>query len=683
MNYYFKTFFSLSLLFLLAPDANATDIRMKFGKIAKKHLEMSSYELDANASAVVLAEEGKSYFNYDQIEGFQVVFERHVRIKIFNKNGYDWANEEILIYHDRGDKEVVTDLKGYTYNLVNGKIVKEKLTKAGIFKESYSSNWDKVKFAMPGVKEGSVIEYSYKITSDFKTLLRDWEFQKSIPVIWSEYEVEIPEYFYYLTISQGYEPFIVNEQSNSTGYFSYISKSEPEQPTFSGAFKRELQNHSVSYNISKRRWAAKDIPALKPEKYITTIDDYILKLEFQLANIQFPGSLPENILGSWEEVEQKLLNADGFGKHIRSYDFLQEELGEIFAEAKTPEEKMKMVHTFISDHFQWNESSGLMADDIEKAFAKGEGSASEINLLLIAMLREAGLQAEPVIMSTRENGKVHMIYPIISKFNYVIAHVNINGKEYFVDATEPILPCGMLPSRCLNRKGRLVADNNSRWIAIDPEEKYSRTTTAQFDIDANGRMKGSLEISSDGYSSLVKREILQKFSKRSYIGTVKRIEPEWSIHDFQVRNVHDFSGPLHEKYKITINETVPGSDMIYLNPIVVGREKENPFLMEGRSYPVDLEYPEERIYIAKFTVPEGYQIEDVPESTLQSLPGKAAEFDYSVTADGDMIEISSKISINKEQFLPAEYASLRKFYGNIVAKHAEVIVLKKINYERQ
>ena len=181
--------------------------KVKFGKISQEELEMNYSSLDSSANAVVLADFGDTRIDYVSNSGFQLVFTRHRRIKIFNSTGYDWADVMVPLYHDGGDRESISQIKGYTYNLEDGKVVKTKLKNEGKFTEEYDENHQIHKFTLPNVKEGSVIEYTYRITSDFIFNLQDWRFQSSIPTIWSEYKVEIPEYFFYKPLSQGYYPF--------------------------------------------------------------------------------------------------------------------------------------------------------------------------------------------------------------------------------------------------------------------------------------------------------------------------------------------------------------------------------------------------------------------------------------------------------------------------------------------
>lgn len=650
--------------------------KMKFGKVDEKDIKMKSYDKDTSASAVVLADVGQSYFQFDQQNGFQVVFDRHVRIKIFDKSGYEWANSEIETYHTTKNKEDVVTLKGYTYNLKGGKVIKSKLEKDHIFEEEVSDNRAKVKFTMPDVKEGSVIEYTYKIKSDVITFLRTWEFQKSIPVIWSEYEIKVPEYFHYLTIASGYEPFLINEHSRENGTLTINTKSR----TGWNVVKTNFNSSNVNYLINVYHWAAQGLPALKAEKFITTTEDYLLKMEFQLASTHFPGEVSENILGTWEEIDKTLLEHSEFGRQITKSNFFKEKLTGITAGAPGPEEKMIEIYQYVVNNFNWNGKTRLFAEEsIKKVFEKGEGSSAELNLLLTAMLKEAGLDADPVIMSTRSNGKVHLTYPIISKFNNVIVNVEIDGKSYLLDGTEPLTGYNVLPPNCLNRRGRLIAKTNSRWVDIKPIERLTQFTTANYQIGPDGLLSGDVKISNGGYSAYISRKSLKKEGEEKYLEDKMTALTGWEIENFEIENAGEIDNPFKETFHFTCNNSTAMGNMMYLNPMILNQITENPFLSEERKFPVDLAAPIDETYVSSFTLPEGYQVEEMPKPALVSLPDNSARFQYYIQANGNAVQVMSKLSISKDLFLPEEYHQLREFYNLIVAKQSEQLVLKKVN----
>jgi hypothetical protein len=186
---------------------------VKFGDIPMEDLKMKVYDKDSSASAVILSDYGEAYVMLTTVNA-SLVFERHVRIKILTKEGLDWATAAIQLYHSGSNEERVTKLKATTYNLENGKVVETDMSKDGIFKEKFNRNINLQKFTLPNVKEGSVIEYSYTVSSEFLANFPDWKFQYDIPVRASEYWALFPDFFIFEKYMQGYVTLTSYEVKN-------------------------------------------------------------------------------------------------------------------------------------------------------------------------------------------------------------------------------------------------------------------------------------------------------------------------------------------------------------------------------------------------------------------------------------------------------------------------------------
>ncbi|MFT2010052.1 DUF3857 domain-containing protein [Pontibacter sp. 13R65] len=633
------------------PAAMAQEEAAKFGKISEAELRMKSYDKDTSAAAVILSDYGYSYFNTNG--GLKLVFERHTRIKILKKSGYEWANVEIPYYRRNSDKEIITSIKGFTYNLENGKITKDKLESKAIFDEKFNENNSQKKFTMPNVKEGSVIEFSYTVTSDFVYTLNPWEFQTTIPTIWSEYRARIPEYFDYKFLQNGYHSFYTNKKD--------------------AAASADVDVRNEAYV-----WVMKDVPALQEERYITTLRDYQARLDFELQVVKFPGQIPRVATGNWEEVIKKLMEEERFGTQLKRSGFFKSEIATIKAANKTPEAQVGAIYNLVKNNMKWNGKHGFYTTSTtRKAFDSKAGNSADINLLLIAMLLEADIDAAPVLLSTRNHGRVHKGSPLLSKFNYVIAQIKIGEKEMLLDATDPLLPVGMLPYRCLNGDGYVIKSGSHTWVPIKPTGNYTTFCMGELAIDAKGEIKGKLSESNTGYSALflrgdIKDEGEDKFAEKrnKEIGEIKFGKPT-------ITNLKELDKALNIVYEITGMGNGQANDVLYLNPMMSKGEKENPFKLEERSYPVDFGYPMDETFMCKIAIPAGYEVDETPKSIAVSLPDNGGKFTYIVESKNSEIQVMSKISINKPLYYADEYPYLKEFYNQIVAKHAEQIVLKK------
>ncbi|MBC5993648.1 DUF3858 domain-containing protein [Pontibacter cellulosilyticus] len=648
-----KTKFTLTSLFLLCCFiCYAQNPQKRFGKVEEAELRMMSYDKDTSAAAVILYDHGSTKFAFN--EKIQVVFERHIRIKILKKAGYDWANVTVPYYINGTTKEKVSNIKAYTFNLVDGKEQKVKLESKDVFDEKQSEYKHLKKFSLPNVKEGSVLDINYTIYSDFVYTMREWEFQHSIPVVYSEYRAQIPEYFDYKFLMQGYLSVDDTKQSSA---MENITK---------------VQNNEYY-------WIMKDVPALKGEKYITTLSDYQSKIEFELERVRFPNEPVRVMTGNWDDVTKKLLENEDFGIQLKRNGFFKETLAALMAKNKEPEQQMNAIYELVRKRMTWNGKYGIYTKDpIRKVYESGTGSVPEINLLMTSMLLEAGLDASPVLLSTRDNGQLRHGPPMLTKFNYVVTHVKIGDKEYFLDATEPLLPAGMLPVRCLNGMGRLVKKTDHRWVDIKPASNYIKLFSADLAINNQGDITGTGTESAGGYNALYMRKTIKEEGEDKYMEKLAKEVGNLKVGKPKIENLNELGNSLNLTYNLTAGGSGQVNDVIYLNPMMGHGEKENPFKLKERMYPVDFATPIDETYICRFTLPEGYEIDEAPKNIAVNLPEGHGRFMYLVEREGNQVQIMSKININKAVFYATEYPYLKEFYNQIVAKHAEQLVIKKV-----
>lgn len=666
----------LSVCFLIT-TSHAQKAPFKFGDIALEDLKMSRYDKDSSASAVVLGDFGESSINYSQNNGFTLNFERITRIKILKKEGLKWADFEIPLYQDGASDEKMSGLKAVTYNLEDGKVVQTKAKSDGLFKEKFSENVNLVKIALPNVKEGSIVEITYKINSDFLLNFWDWEFQSQIPVVYSEYRASIPEFFNYDKYMQGYVLLTNSENKSIPSSISITSKERTSRDSWS-ATQTNFTTDKIDFKENKFRWVATDVPAFKPEPFITTYKDYISKLNFELAYIKYPNQPIQPILGSWEEINKKYIESENFGRQITGNGFLKKIVEETSAGSTSDEQKLSAIYHYVKQNIAWDETSRKSPDKtLRKVLDDKKGNSAEVNLLLASMLEKANITVHPVLISTRDHGFVRETVPVTTQFNYVVCLVQIGDKQIFLDATDKLLPIGIIPARCLNGSGLVISKEGPRWVKLVTPLKTKSLLSANLAIEPDGVLRGKLALDRSGYSAHQSRK--NYFSKaesdyvKDFIGS-----HAWEITKSEFKNVKELNESFKETYDVVINDHVTASgDMIYLNPFVSMQEVENPFKSEKREYPVDFGSAQERMYLGKITIPPGYTVDELPKPQIFILPENAAKYAFNATVLGDIINITSHLQINKSLFIQDEYPHLREFYTRIVAKQAEQIVLKK------
>ena len=653
---------------------------IKFGKINTDLLEMTEYENDTNASAVILCDYGRTYFEYVDKKGFQMHFDRMVRVKILEKDGYEWADWTIPLWKDGSMEEKVSQLKAITFNLSNGKVIKDKLGNEGRFTEKVNDRLELLKFTMPNVLVGSVLEIEYSVISPFYYNLQDWYFQYDIPVAWSEYVVEIPEYFNYVKNMKGYLALSIDERDTKPGRIEINEMVRSQSMGSGSAVRSDMNRYAKDYIIEKERFVAENVPAFIIEEPLTTKENYISMLEFELASYNPPYGAVTKYSSTWESINKQLMQSDNFGGRLNSGGFLKDVVESIDLSNESENDKLIAAYSFIHSHMAWNGSTRKYTDQsLRSAFKEKSGSEVEINMMLVVLLRELGIQADPVMLSTRSHGMVRPTYPTLSGFNYVIARAIVDEKEYLMDASYPYLPAGMLPKKALNGKGRLISKNHTDWVDLTPSQSYKMLTMYTLELDKNGEFIGSIQSSDKGYAALSGRNKLGSYdSEEKFVDDLQDNYEGLSVDSFAFENRGQWYKDLKEKYTVRIKDkAVEAGNLLYFNPMFFEAMEENPFKLEERLYPVEYAYKKEITYMLNFTIPQGYKLEEKPENEVVSLPDNAAKFTYRISVMGNRIQVMSKYSVNKLIYTSEDYGFLKEFFNHIVTKHSEQIVLIK------
>ncbi len=650
---------------------------MKFGKIPIEDLEMKVYDKDTNASAVILGDEGYSKFKYTEDKGWQLETRIHRRIKIIRQTGMDWADGIIYLYASGLDKEELISLKGFTYNFNKDKIQKEKISKNAVFTEEIDDFHTSCKFTFPNVKPGSVLEYTYTIISDFFWQPDPWQFQYEIPVVESQYTIEIPEEFKFNEQSKGYETFQRSQEYlNRQFSFHYSSDFDPDGGrTSSGIYEFERMVSILNYH-------AAEIPAFISEPDMNSIKNYLTSVEFEMMSYTPKFGLHKNFSNTWESINKTMMESDKFGKQLHGTGFLKDDADKIMEMADNELEMVMIAYEFIKSRLTWNGYTRMYAKhNIRSAYNDGVGNSAEINLLLVALLRQLNLDANPVILSTRSNGIIMPGQVMLSKFNYSIAGVKLGNAMILLDATDKNCPFNTLPVKCLNGQGRIISEKYTDWVYLGSSQTHKSLCFAQVELNKDGSLTATVEELHKEYAAYDKRNRISKEATMDdFISKFEQGKKGAEISKFEIADKDSIDKPLSFKYHADFSEQITeAGDLIYFNPVLLGRKESNPYKLEIRKYPVDYIYPRESRYVINYTIPEDYAVVEIPKSISFGLPENTMLFTYNINSAGNKINLICDLKINKTIFAYNEYSALKQFYENLVAKQAEQIVLKRIN----
>lgn len=659
------TVLSLSVAFIASSQESPFQ---KFGKITPAVLQQKVYSLDSSAKAVVLSDVGAVSIEGNANGWFSSHTVRHKVVHILSKAAYDEATVEIPLYTSGTEEERLEEIKAVTYNLDGDKVVESRLEKANVFAEKRNKNLLVKKFTLPAVREGSVIEFQYRVSSDFIQHVDPWAFQGGVPCLWSEFTFSVPQFFHYAFLSHGYQKFALSDKKDRQSSFSIIRQN--------GASASD--HFSFSAGVTDYRWVMKNVPELKEESYTSSLENHLSKIEFQLASQSDPLA-PHDYRGTWTGLTKDLLASEYFGNGLSgSAGWLADDLKPMFAGNTSSLEKAEKIYRYVRDNFTCTNHNSIYTDQsLKNVYKTRKGRSSEINLLLTLMLRAAGLQADPVILSRASHGYAYALYPLITRFNYVVTQLRLDDNVVYLDASHNHLGFGKLLPDCYNGHARVVNEAATPLYLI-ADSLHERKVTALFLAKGAKTMwEGTMNQTAGYYESYHLRDRIKTDGEEKFFKDVQRdYGSDVKLSETHVDSLNNYDMPIGIHYTLDFNpEKV---DILYVNPMFGEGYKKNPFKSAERFYPVEMPYAADETYILNMEIPDGYQVDELPKQIMVKLDDAGKSFfEYRVQADNGTLALRSRIKLDRAYYAPEEYENLREFFNLIVKKHNEQIVFKK------
>ncbi|MFK7750383.1 MAG: DUF3857 domain-containing protein [Kordia sp.] len=630
----------------------------RFNKVSDKELNMTTYQKDPDATAVVLDEQGNKTFEYvSEANDIYTTLHYYSKIKILKTEGLEEAN--IIIPYIGSEK--IINVKGITYNR-NGST---DLEESQIIVAKISGSVSEIKLLLPKVEVGSVIEYQYSLVSPYAHAFRPWLFQATIPKVRSEFNAKIPSNYKFLRSLKGPLKLDVNK--------AFALKN---------CFKIPELKDAGSCEVS--RYVMLDVPAFKEEDYSLSYENYIARIEFKLAeyrSFRLFGIGSYAHIDTWEKFDEAIMKDEFNIKSILKKYMFKRFLPKELLNTKSAIEKATKIYQFIRDHYTANgELGGIDGNKLRKAFRAKRGSISEINLSLMNALHAAGIHAELLLSATRDNSIPTLDYPKISDFNYMIVKTIVDGNVYFLDASEKNAPFGVLPLRALNYKGRaldFVAESYWETISPNPINKFTTSISVKFDED--GAIKGRFTNMYTGHIALNYRTRSDASIDEKYLNLIENEYQDLEITDYKLVDKETPELPLKETFEFTINKAFENG-ILYLDPFVLKAFPKNPFTLEKRVYPVDFAHP--RIYTTRFVVslPENYEFENLPEDQLFQIAENKAVCKLTTVEKDGKLNMTFTLMINEFHYVTDEYEVLKSFFKDIVEiQKNTLLTIKKKN----
>jgi hypothetical protein len=666
------------LLFVTSYFSSLQAQEFELGKVSVAELQEKAHPRDTAAVAAILFKKGKTSYDYSKSNGFVMTTEVQTRIKVYKKEGYDWANQTVKYYLGNGSKENVTFSDAVTYNLIDGKIEETKLRKDGEFDEEVNRYWGQKKISMPNVKEGSVIEFEYTIKTPYVGSPKDWNFQASIPVNYSEYRSFIPEYYTFNTNFKGFIfPKVTAEKKAKSVLFSTMDREEG-----AGLMRAQTSSYSqskLSYEETRTTYIAENLPGMTEEGYVNNIENYTASLVQEISMIKYPNQPLEYLSTDWNAVVKTIYDYDDFGLELAKTGYFEDDIDVVVAGLNSQEEKVAAIFNFVKANVKWNNYYGYSCNDgVKTAYKNKTGNIGEINLMLTAMLRYAGLTANPVLLSTRSNGIA--LFPSRTAFDFVIAAIETQDGLVLLDATENAASPNVLPLRDLNWFGRLVReDGTSTEVSLTPKVLSRETVNMNAVVSKDGFITGQLRRQLTNQEALSFRQKNSAKKEDTYLEELENENNSIEVGDYTRENDLELSKPIVESYSFKDSRDFERiNEKIYISPSLFLGFKENPFKQELRQYPVDFGYPFQNKLNITIEIPDGYAVETIPEGLNIACVDGIGTFKYVIGNTGSKIQIIMTSEISKAIVSANYYQALKGFFQIMLEKQNEKIVLTKI-----
>lgn len=660
------------LLFLIFRDGiSQSPSPYKILPVSKKDFGLCANSNQDSCDALVLFDIGSSEFLVNDYGEFTLVFKKHTRVLIKSRRAFELATIEIPLYKNiaTNKEETVAEFETSLYKLAGDSVQFVKDSIPQLLLDRFSKQLTIQKYTYPGLTEGCIIEFSYVLKSPFYSKLRSWRFQHNYPCLWSEYSVNIPPMFGYLTLKKGDLPFTYENGKQSPMELSKVSQAD-------------LYNLQIRYSIKGESkfgfWAMENIPAYRQETFVSSMANYRQRIDFALESVNYAKGFTR-IIRDWKSTAASLLADDDFGADIKknNNDFVPI-IKKISTELDSLD-KAKAIYEFIKQNFslKGNEGDIYLSQPIKETFEKKSGNVTDLNMLLVAMLNKAGFNSSPVILSTKSKGVADSRYAILSQYDYVICMVSVNNEKYLLDASAKNLPFGKLLHDCYNQSAVIISETPDI-INLSPDSLHELSSvTIELKWDGRNKLSGlGKTLMSDYESEIFRSEKPDLALKVMSEEIQKALSPEFELSSF-------FSDPAETSadYPVTLLQKIayqwPDQNQVYFSPAFYLPLSKNPFPYSKRIHPVELPYPFCLVYNLVMDIPDSYIIEDTPKNIKLKLNNVDGIFEYLIIKEEKRIIFRSMIKLNKASFDAEEYEALRDFYALAWKKFAEPLVFTK------
>ncbi|MCS3161339.1 DUF3857 domain-containing protein [Bacteroides faecis] len=513
----------------------------------------------------------KCEVRYDLLaNNFRILYNYEVKIKVLKSEGASYADIRIPYYSNESNavitlKESISQLDASAYNMEGGEMVRTKMKRDLVFTERINKQYMQLKFSIPAVREGTVFEYKYQLSSDLYYSINLWEAQRDIPVIFTQYDITIPEYFKFNLDMRGPHPMASKDETSSLTFLLSLPGGQTEMLSCNG-------RHMI--------FTGEHLPALRPDNYVWCANDYMSSVYFELRGVDFPGSFYRSFTHTWEEIDQMLLQDEDFGAMLKMRNPYRDEMASLsLDQLPDRQNRIAAIYTFLKQKISWNGQYGLYGNEVKKAVKNGTGSNADINFILMSMLRDAQIPCYPAVMSRKDRGILPYSYPSIQKLNtFIVGIADTDSTLVFLDGSVINGYMNTLPPVLMVNRARLISETaGGRWMNLSKLGKNQIRATVRAQIHPDGQITGDRNAVYMGqYAANLRRRYYAAKDSTEYINQLET-EENIKVKKFETRELNVFSPRITEFLDFEKQATV-NDDLIYVNPMIFLHVSKCPFI---------------------------------------------------------------------------------------------------------
>lgn len=660
--------FSLLLIISLSTSQSITaqpivEPNLKWGHHTQQELEMSNYTPDPDADAVVLCKTTDVQYIITK-DVIQVVYDVKGRIKILKPEGTKHAFVDINYTTNdgaEGNREVVSHVKGTTFNVVNGQVERSELTSEMTNTQRAIDPKQRVMTLLfPDVKVGSVIEYEYTITSDLYREIKDWEAQCEMPVGYTRYEVSIPEWF----------GFFVQTIGNEYNTSRITQKRTDKRPTYvietSGS---EFECLGVNFEFEGR-----NLTPLKKEPLIFSPQVFAQRVIIDIETELLPRHTKHQYSMTWDEIDQHLLKHNNFGKLLKGNPLKKEMKKAGISNLKNDDEKILATVKLLRQHVEWNGKYELYGNPASQVLKNGTGSNADINFMLIAMLNDAGINAYPAVLCARGRDIIDENHPTMKNLSSTIAVIDRGDKFQVFDGSMENATIDILPYNFLVSQARVIKKDNSKpWINLEDKgvERTSHKITGE--IDSRGKLTATCV--STHYDKAA--EWIRTFAKTGYNNVAQNKKFQASqIIDYKVQGIEDIEKPVTEIINLS-SQLYCKDGIINLPQLIMPLIDQEWFKSDKRYSPIEFPNKVDETIEISLSIPDGWEVADIPAPISLNTSDNTIVMAITPSIKGNTVNVSTKLSINRLVFNKRDYKGIKNLVDRITKQSKEPFVIKK------